>query len=231
MVQIRTGVLQGIGPQGPVGATGPQGEKGDTGPQGIPGPTGGVAEFSTRATASGQAVAATTITSNYPTAYSNLAFASVTRDELSAVQSTTNFVLPPGADYYVSAVIRFYKQTSINATGFRAVQFYYANQVVVEAIIPANSLVDTIIPLQFGVRSVSGTDVLNIKVAHNEPATINVAGALWLSRTGPGAQGEQGAQGIQGPQGPTGPQGPIGPAGAIVNNSTTIADIGGTNPA
>ena len=44
VLHIRTGVLQGIGPQGPRGATGQRGEKGETGPQGMPGPTGYVVE-------------------------------------------------------------------------------------------------------------------------------------------------------------------------------------------
>jgi hypothetical protein len=230
-VQIRTGVIQGIGPQGPTGATGPKGETGDTGPQGVPGPTGGVAEFSTYATAASQALAATTVTSNYPTAFTNVTFGTVVRDELSAVQSGVNFVLTAGADYFVSARIRFYKQAAVDATGFRAIQAVYNGTVIAENIVIPPAKVDSIFALDFAYRSTSSSHVLNIKVAQNDTATLNISGTLWINRTGPGAQGVQGDQGIQGPIGPQGIQGPIGPAGAIVQSTTTIADIGGTNPA
>lgn len=230
MIQIRTGVVQGIGPQGPVGATGPQGEVGPQGTQGVPGPTGGVEQVSSQFTASSQAVALSTVTSNFPTTYTNVAFGTVVRDELSAQSSTVNFTLDAGSDYAFYVEIRFYKQAAVNGTGFRAVQAVYNGVVIANELIPANSLVDTIVRMPFAFRSVSGTDVLNIKVSHNDTANLNVTGAMWINQTGPGAQGVQGVQGIQGPQGDVGPQGPIGPSGAIVNNTTTIADIGGTNP-
>lgn len=230
MIQIRTGVVQGIGPQGPVGATGPQGEVGPQGAQGVPGPTGGVEQVSSQFTASTQAVALTTVTSNFPTAYTNVAFGTVVRDELNAQSSTVNFTLDAGSDYAFYVEIRFYKQASVNGTGFRAVQAVYNSVVIADELIPANSLVDTVLRMPFAFRSVSGTNVLNIKVAHNDTASLNITGRLWINQTGPGAQGTQGIQGIQGPQGDVGPQGPIGPSGAIVNNTTTISDIGGTNP-
>lgn len=230
MIQIRTGVIQGIGPQGPVGATGPQGETGPQGVQGVPGPTGGVEQVSSQFTASTQAVGLSTITSNYPTTFTNVAFGTVVRDELSAQTSTVNFTVDAGADYSWYVEIRFYKQAAVNGTGYRAVQAVYNSVVIAEHLIPANSLVDTILRMPFAFRSVSSSDVLNIKVSHNDTASLNITGKLWVNQTGPGAQGIQGIQGIQGPQGDVGPQGPIGPAGAIVNNTTTIADIGGTNP-
>lgn len=231
MIQIRTGVIQGIGPQGPTGATGPQGETGATGPQGVPGPTGAVAEFSSQFTAASQSLALTTVTSNYPTAFTNITFGTVVRDELAAQTSTVNFVLTAGADYNLVCEVRFYKQTSVNGTGFRAVQAVYNSVVVGEVLLPANSLVDTIVRFPLALRSTSSTDVLNFKAAQNDTASLNITARLWINRTGPGVQGAQGPQGIQGPQGDVGPQGPIGPSGAIVNNTTTIADIGGTNPA
>lgn len=231
MVQIRTGVLQGIGPQGPTGATGPQGETGPAGPQGIPGPTGGVDEFSTSVTAATQALALTSVTSNYPSAWTNVSFGTVVRDELSAVASAVNYKLPAGADYFIQARIRFYKQASVDATGFRGIQAVYNGVVIAETLVSPPGKVDAIIGLTCNIRSTSFSDILNIKVCHSDTATLNITGALWLNRTGPGAQGAQGDQGIQGPIGPQGVQGPIGPAGAIVNNTTTIGDIGGTNPA
>ena len=230
MVQIRTGVIQGIGPQGPPGATGERGETGPAGPQGIPGPTGGVEEFSGLFVATSQPIATSTITSNYPTTWTAVAYPTVTRDELDLQQSTTNYFLPAGADYNIMARIRFVKQSATNATGYRGIQLVYNSVNVWDEIVSAVSLTDTIVTLRAGVRSIVGTDVLQVKVSHNEPATINVTGTLWINRTGPGIQGPQGLQGIQGPQGEDGPQGPIGPEGSLVTSTTTIADIGGTNP-
>jgi hypothetical protein len=231
MVHVRSGVVQGIGPQGPTGATGPRGETGDVGPQGIPGPTGSVSEISSQFTAQVQSAGLTSVTSNYPTAYGNLVFATVVRDELNAQTSTVNFRLTAGSDFNVVAEVRFFKQTAVNGSGFRAVQAVYNSVVIGEVLVPANVAVDTIVRLPVGVRSTSTTDVLNIKIAHNDTATLNVSGRLWINATGPGVQGPQGVQGIQGDVGPLGPQGPIGPAGSIVTPTTTIADIGGTNPA
>ena len=99
-----------------------------------------------------------------------------------------------------------------------------------EVLIPANTLVDTIVRVPFSLRSASGSEVLNVKVAHNDTASLNVTGSFWINMTGPGQQGIQGVQGIQGIQGDPGPAGPTGPAGSIVTPTTTIADIGGTNP-
>jgi len=229
-LQIRTGVVQGIGPQGPTGATGERGETGPQGPQGIPGPTGGVEEISSLFTAGAQPIATTTVTSSWPAAFSVVQFNTVVRDENSAQSSTSNYVLTAGSDFYVAARIRFYKQSGTGATGFRAIQCTYGGQEIWAEVINAASLVDTVMTMNFAVRSTSISDVLNINVAHNEPATINVAGQLWINRIGPGAQGDQGLQGIQGPVGPTGPTGPIGPAGSLVDNSTSISDIGGTSP-
>ena len=231
-ISVRTGTVQGIGPQGPTGGTGPKGEKGDTGPQGVPGPTGGVAQASSAFTASSQGIGLTSVTSNYPTAYTNLSYGTVVRDELSCQSSTVNFVFQPGSDYNCIAQVRFYKQAAVNGTGFRAVQVVYNSVVIAEVLIPANTAVDTIVRLPFGLRSTSGTEVLNIKVAHNDTATLNLTGQFWVNKTGAGVQGVQGIQGIQGPQGDPGPAGPTGPAGALVNgDTTTIALLNGTNPA
>ena len=229
MIQVRTGVIQGIGPQGPVGATGPKGETGDQGPQGIPGPTGSVQEFSSYFTNSAQSVAATTVTSGIPTAWTNATFGSVIRDELNAQQSTTNYTLQSGADYNGMVQIRFAKPTG-NGTGFRAVRVNYPGTDTWYAIQPACVDVVTYVNLPFAVRSTNGSTVLTVQVAHNEVSSLSITSMLWINRTGPGVQGIQGEQGPQGPAGPTGSTGPQGPAGSLINNSTTIADIGGTNP-
>lgn len=229
MIQIRTGVVQGIGPQGPTGATGPQGETGPAGPQGVPGPTGSVAEYSSDFTASSQALAATTISGSNPAAYTNITFGTVNRDDLSAQQSTVNFQLTAGADYNIVFELQFPKPAG-SGTGFRAIQVVYNSVVMAMIATPANTGIFTQLICPVIIRSTNTSHVLNFKAAHNEVSALSVNGKLRISRTGPGVQGDQGDQGIQGPQGDTGPQGPTGPAGTIIDNTTTISGAGGTAP-
>src|SRR5262245_66181364 len=47
-IQVRTGLIQGIGPQGPMGLTGADGPQGPQGPQGDPGPGGTVTQLQAR---------------------------------------------------------------------------------------------------------------------------------------------------------------------------------------
>ena len=47
-IQVRTGVIQGVGPQGPRGVQGNQGIDGDQGPQGEPGPIGQILQLQGR---------------------------------------------------------------------------------------------------------------------------------------------------------------------------------------
>lgn len=226
IIQVRTGVIQGIGPQGPRGATGPRGEEGPQGPQGVPGPTGYVTDFSSLFTAATQSIQSTSITTSMPTTWTKVAFATVTRDELDAQTSTTNYDLNDG-DYQGTVWVRFNKQVSTSASGFRAVRALYAGATVAEMIIPANTLVHTTITLPYAFRSLSGSDVFNIEVAHNEGVALSIDAQMWMNRTGPGMQGPTGPQGPAGPTGPMGLQGPTGPAGSIANNTTTFATLGG----
>ena len=48
-IQVRTGVLQGVGPVGPPGVAGPQGPEGVPGPQGETGPVGAIMQYLTKA--------------------------------------------------------------------------------------------------------------------------------------------------------------------------------------
>ena len=227
VIQVRTGVIQGIGPQGPVGPTGPRGETGPQGPQGIAGPTGAVINYSSYFTASSQSIATTTVTSNMPTAYSLVAFGTVTRDELAAQTSSTVYDFTPTADFSGWVTIEFQKQASVNASGFRAVRVEYNSVLVAETIVAASTLTHTKITLPFAVRSTNSSHALSVKVAHNEGVSLAITGGLWINQTGPGPKGDQGDPGVQGSVGPVGAQGPQGPAGSIATNTTTFASLGG----
>lgn len=226
-IQVRTGVIQGIGPQGPRGATGPSGDTGPQGPQGVPGPTGAVAQYSSFFQATSQGIASTTVTTNAPTAWSPVAFATVVRDDLASQVSSSAYKFTAGSDYTGWVWIQFQKQPSTSATGFRALHIKYAGTVIVEDQDSAVSAVHTSLVVPFAFRSVNSTDQLVVEVSHNEGVTINLVGNLWINQTGPGPQGPAGPQGLQGAVGPTGAQGPVGPAGSVASNTTTFATLGG----
>ena len=226
-IQVRTGVIQGIGPQGPTGPTGPQGNTGAVGPQGAPGPAGSLLTYSTLVIASDQALGTSSVTTNAFTTYSAVAFAGVDHDDLSAAKSSANFSFTPGADYLAVATVKFKKQPATNGSGSRSLRLYKAEVVLAEVNIPAGVLLDTTVQLSFGIRSTSGTDVYQIRAAQNDTASLVINGSLWFNQIGPGPKGDQGVQGIQGSVGQIGPQGPIGPSGSIATNTTTFASLGG----
>ena len=219
-IQVRTGVLQGIGPVGPTGPTGPQGVIGPQGIQGEQGPKGSLGEYATNvANLSLQSIATATNTL--------VAFDTVTVDEYNAVKSTTNF--QPGAgNWYITAYVMFTKQAG-NAVGARALRIITSAPVVGTIAGTTMAVIPTInheISLACGVRITDPATIIQVQAYHTEGATLQLSGAkFWLCRTGSGPQGIQGIQGVQGPIGPAGPTGPAGPSGAGANKTTTFTQI------
>jgi len=218
-IQIRTGAVQGIGPQGPSGPTGGSGPEGPAGPQGAKGDTGFVSESAVLATSGGspQSVAASTNTLvNFPT---------VVVDEMSAKQSDTNF--RPGAGrYFVTAYVNFSKGTAV--TGARIIRILQNGAVVWANTLP-NTATSTLTASELSVAGglvLAANDIITVQVWHNDSVSLSLNPArLFISRTGPGPQGPEGPQGPQGPVGATGAAGAQGPAGTVGNNNTTFAQI------
>lgn len=215
-IHIRTGVLQGIGPQGPRGATGPQGERGEPGPQGMPGPVGYVSESTTEATGSGSAANNTD---------STVSFDSVLRDDATVVGSATTFNLYTGG-WQGMAWVRFAKRSAVNGSGFRRVEVLLSGQVIAATTVAAAAEVDSDVTVSFVARAGSGVP-LQVRVRHNDGATLSYTSRISLSRIGAGIQGPVGPEGPVGPPGPEGPQGPKGDSGTL-SSSTTFADLGGS---
>lgn len=215
-VVIRTGVIQGIGPQGPVGPTGPQGSEGPQGPQGIPGPTGYVDESATEATGSG------TVSHN---SASIASFSNVVKDEASVYASATTLNLYAGG-WQGTAWVRFAKRASVNGTGSRRVEVLLGGNVVAGQTVAAAPDVDTDVTVAFTVAPTSGAN-LQVRIFQSDGATLNYTSRLWCSRIGAGVQGPEGPAGPQGPTGGVGPTGPAGPPGSLIDSDTTFADLGG----
>jgi len=219
-IQIRTGVVQGIGPQGPVGPSGPQGGTGPAGQRGEPGPAGRVLELSTHV----RGTIAASIASGTPTL---VAFDSVRADDFNAVASQTNFA-PPAGIYYVSAWVTIPKRSGNNAVGSRTIRILRNGSTVVATSIAAPPTVDCELNIATAM-TVSAGEIIQIQALQDEGFTLQItASRMWISRIGPGTTGPAGAVGAQGPAGPTGAVGPAGPAGTVTNNTTTFSDLGST---
>src|SRR4051794_25771678 len=83
-IQVRTGVMAGVGPAGQRGLVGPAGPDGPQGPVGPEGPIGQILQIASRATIS----SAQTVLQDVD---SLVSFATVAYDEMSCFLSTTNF--------------------------------------------------------------------------------------------------------------------------------------------
>lgn len=219
-IQIRTGVLQGIGPSGPTGGAGPAGVQGEVGPQGPPGPTGAIADTYTKATGVGTPQSIATVTETL------VSFGTVVHDDGSLAASTTNFAIPIGV-HLVRAQVLFTKPSSTNAAGHRRVSIYYDGVEVDKVSHNAVPTYDTAFSVTALIAAVSAGKILTVKVFHSDTVSISTVGTITLNRIGAGAVGDDGPVGPDGAIGPTGPTGPIGPAGTLIANTTTIANIGG----
>lgn len=215
-LQIRTGVIQGIGPQGPTGPTGPPGPQGERGEQGPQGETGHVSQECTIVTGGSQGVPANDTTL--------VSFDQVVYDDLSTQQSATNY-RPAEGNYYLSAHVRF-QHTEGNPVGHRSVEILQGGQVVwadMRPVLPNTNFID--VSVAGGVR-VNGDELIQVRAGStdNSPVVIETA-RLWISPHGPGERGPQGPPGPLGPVGPTGIAGPIGPPGNPDGYGTTFADL------
>lgn len=206
-IQVRTGVLQGIGPVGPTGPVGPVGPQGVDGPTGPVGPPGSITQFGSRFTASAAqtlAAAADTLVTTDTTQY----------DDLNAHSSSTNYVLTEPGDYMLMAWVAFDAPTA-GGTKSRAAWFIGDSWgMAARAEYLCSPDTTTHINLMCPVR-ITTADTFHLYVRSNDPNQVTLStGTVHIERIGSGPQGIQGIQGPQGIPGPTGPKGDQGPAGS-----------------
>ena len=220
IIQVRTGVLQGIGPQGPVGPVGPQGEDGPQGSQGVPGPMGQIDDLVTQATSYGSSQP---VASNTPTA---LNMVTTIRDDAGLITGLTQLTLPAG-NWYVQASVCFEKPSAAAGSGRRRISVNY-DGVEYDAI-ANNALADwnTELALRTLIVAPAAGRVATFYATQNDSVAIAVWGRFWVTKLGPGARGPAGDPGPTGPVGQQGPTGPQGVPGTLVSNSTTFEQIGG----
>ena len=207
-IQVRTGVLAGVGPQGPRGPAGPPGPDGPQGPVGETGPMGQILNVQTMSSVSGNvAIAANTD--------ALVAFGTVRYDDIGAATSSTTYTLANAGDYFCSVWLGFDNIASkdlwvISSLAGTVVRGTFAGGFATFA---------------YPVRANAGE---TLRVYARSATAQNVTqGAITISRIGSGAQGPVGPAGPQGPVGPTGPQGPAGPTGSAGAGYTTYDALNG----
>lgn len=216
-IQVRTGVLQGIGPQGPRGLLGPAGPDGPQGTTGEVGPMGQIQNVMARAICNSTTTCA-------PDVDVNVAFGSVVYDDMSVCTSSTNFTTVEAGDYLFSIWVQFtlgadagdgerdvWLQSTTRGTVARAQVLAVADQA-------------THVTLTYPVRALGG-EIFNIKARSGDNLSIGIStGAVTVNRIG---SGPTGLVGPSGPTGPVGPAGPIGPTGLTGSGGhhTTYADL------
>lgn len=216
-IQVRTGVLQGIGPQGPRGLIGPAGPDGPQGTQGETGPIGQILQVMARANIN----STTTCAADTDV---NVAFGDVDYDDLSVCTSSTNFTTVEAGDYQFSIWVAFnlgadagdgerdiWLQSTTNGTVARINHIAVADAA-------------THLNLTYPVRAAAG-EIFNVKARSGDNLSVGITtGAITVARIGSGPVGATGPTGPTGPQGIAGPTGPTGATGSGGHHAT-YADL------
>jgi len=219
-IQIRTGVLQGIGAQGPVGPIGPAGPQGEQGTQGETGPMGQISSFSSELTiASGTALGTGTP--------GPITFDTTVRDDLAVITSGTTFTAPEGMDLFFSVWVRF-NLPADSADGYRMLQLRTGGSfatTIWSVNCPAVVGIPTDLVMTTTVKAAE-SQAFQIWGSHNDSLSVSAGGGrLAIYRVGSGPRGEAGPEGPVGPVGPVGPAGPVGPDGSASSGFATYGDL------
>lgn len=220
-VQVRAGVLQGVGPVGPKGA---KGDRGDRGPMGVDGPTGPAGSLSellsvARLTTPQSVTAGTTV---------NLAWNTVERDDFGVFTSTT--IITPneiGGVYVLSAFVQVDKPAN-PSDGHRLLTIVEdgAQDVILDADSkPPVPDGPTFLSVSAAFEARSGCVYRLTLKSTDDLAVAVAAGRVSVNRIGAGPAGPEGPAGPAGPVGPQGIQGPEGPAGDANSGFDTFEDL------
>lgn len=217
-IQVRTGVLQGIGPIGPRGLVGPTGPSGPTGPVGETGPMGAIQQYMSK-TKIGAAIPVGPDTDTIVT------FGQVLYDDLGAFASATSVAPAETGDYLISVWGQF-SMPSNAGDGIRSLWLQSSTEgTLIRAQLPAVTDDSTYVNLSWPHRFESGESLAVWCRVGDDVSVALSAGALTLLRVGSGPAGGPGPSGPPGPVGPAGPPGPQGPAGNASDGFNTYADL------
>jgi hypothetical protein len=218
-IQVRTGVLAGIGPEGPRGLVGPPGPDGNQGPEGPPGPIGQILQVQSRAVVSAPTVV-------LPDVDTLVAFGSVNYDDIGVFQSSTSFILPEVGDYLFTAYVGF--DLPGNAADSQRELWFTSttNGVLMRTSVAAVGTGVTFVSLSCPFRTTGANEQIRCYARSGDDVQLNItSGALVVNRIGSGPQGAIGPVGPAGPVGPVGPPGPQGPVGNSSSGYATYNDL------
>lgn len=211
-IQVRSGVIQGIGPIGPRGYVGNQGPQGEQGPIGPEGPMGQILEnMGSTKVATSNPVAANTDTT--------ISFGSAVDDVPGFFPTLTNCLLSSPGGYLLSVWLRF---DDAAASG-REVWFQVGAQTIARTSRMAGVGAPFYVDLTFPYKAVGG-EVVNV-VARSGATTAISDGSWTCTRVGSGPPGPIGPPGIQGVQGIQGIQGIKGDDGDANSGFATYAEM------
>lgn len=207
-VQVRTGVLAGVGPEGALGPVGPQGQQGEQGPVGPEGPIGQILQISTQVKVSAtQALTAATSTLT--------AFGTVAYNDLGVVTDSTTYTINETGDYLLSVWVMF------DASEESVVSILNTTD---NETLTANSAVGTHNHACQVQRFFAAGKQIKVYTKTTTGSNL-IDGRFTITRTGSGPRGVDGPTGATGPSGPQGLTGPQGAPGNASGGYATYSDL------
>lgn len=218
-IQVRTGILQGVGPQGPRGAIGPIGPMGPLGPDGPVGPPGGITQISSKFSIDAAQSMATSVDTL-------VSFGNVAHDEVNAHASSVNFLLNDIGDYLFSIWVQVDQGTGTGDGRRDLWLLSETNGVLARISESAITTGPTHLNLTMAHRSTINGEILHVHALSTDNDTVSIStGILTVTRLGSGTQGAIGPVGPAGPAGPLGPKGDKGDPGSGVGPFATYGDM------
>lgn len=211
-IQVRTGVIQGIGPVGPRGAVGETGPQGDQGPIGPTGPMGVIYNQMSRAKLS----ATNPVAANTDTVLGTFV-SDVDAIGINKTQSVFQLVANPG-DFMMSCWVRFDDATA----GLREVWFLTGATIIARSSRMSVAGAPFYCDLTHPYHSALGNESFSVVVRSQVACNVS-DGVMAFNRIGSGPQGVPGPPGVQGVQGPQGGKGDTGASGSASTGFTTYA--------
>lgn len=223
-VNVRTGVLRGAGPQGPVGPQGPAGPRGDEGPKG---------DTATIDDSIATLWSTTSVAVDNAQWY-DLALGTIAVDEdILGTATAPAFTVKDSGRYLVTVTVEFGPLTQAGETGSRMCRIYSSDSAeIIKVIIPGADAGNTLLVFSDTLDLVSTTTyVLQGRSTDTSPDAIACTyRKVSLVRVGAGKPGPTGPQGPAGGQGIQGPAGPTGSAGGgYTSNDALIGGAAGTS--
>ena len=213
-IQVRTGALQGVGPQGPRGVVGPAGPDGPQGLQGETGPIGQILQKQAMTKVS----LSIPLTANVDTLVN---FGSVAYDDLSCFVTNSNIQFVQAGDYQLSAWMRF----DDGPNTLREIWFMVGSFLIARDSRASISGAPFFMSLTCPYRAAAG-EIANVYVRAGTATQIAAAqGQVIVTRIGSGPVGPAGPPGIQGVQGIQGIQGDKGDDGDANSGFATYAEM------